>query len=215
MTERITAQEFYASHGVGDWRLIWGGGWACAHFRTGSFAAGVAFVQAIGELAAAAGHYPDVDLRPDGVSVRMFTVRPGGVSARDADLARQISDAARAQGLASDPSLVQFVQIAIDALDIATVRPFWHAVLGYAEVGDEDLVDDLRRGPTLWFQEMDGPRPQRNRIHVDLFVPRDHAEARVAAGVAAGGRIVNDLNAPEYWTLADPEGNEVDIAPWD
>jgi 4a-hydroxytetrahydrobiopterin dehydratase len=31
--------------------------------------------------------------------------------------------------------------------------------------------------------------------------------------VAAGGTIVRD-NGPEWWTLADPEGNEVDIAPW-
>jgi 4a-hydroxytetrahydrobiopterin dehydratase len=25
---------------------------------------------------------------------------------------------------------------------------------------------------------------------------------------------VSDANAPEWWTLADTEGNEVDIAPW-
>ena len=60
---------------------------------------------------------------------------------------------------------------------------------------------------------MDAPRPQRNRIHVDVFVPHDEAEARVAAAIAAGGHIVAD-NAPEGWTLADAEGNEVDVAPW-
>jgi 4a-hydroxytetrahydrobiopterin dehydratase len=25
---------------------------------------------------------------------------------------------------------------------------------------------------------------------------------------------VNDEHAPYWWTLADPEGNEVDVAPW-
>jgi 4a-hydroxytetrahydrobiopterin dehydratase len=61
---------------------------------------------------------------------------------------------------------------------------------------------------------MDAPRPQRNRIHVDLYLPQDVAEARIAAALAAGGRIVNDEHAPHWWTLADPEGNEVDVAPW-
>jgi 4a-hydroxytetrahydrobiopterin dehydratase len=26
--------------------------------------------------------------------------------------------------------------------------------------------------------------------------------------------VVSDENAPEWWTLADAEGNEVDVAPW-
>jgi hypothetical protein len=55
-------------------------------------------------------------------------------------------------------------------------------------------------------------RQQRNRLHVDLFVPDDQARARIDAALGAGGRIVYDAEAPEWWTLADPEGNEVDIA---
>ena len=64
----------------------------------------------------------------------------------------------------------------------------------------------------MFFQQLDEPREQRNRIHLDLFVPADQAQARVAAVVAAGGRIVRDTEAPAWWTLADPEGNELDIA---
>jgi hypothetical protein len=30
----------------------------------------------------------------------------------------------------------------------------------------------------------------------------------------AGGRLVTDEHAPEWWTLADAEGNEVDVATW-
>ena len=92
--------------------------------------------------------------------------------------------------------------------------PFWRAVLGYRQVGDEDLVDPHARGPSIWFQQMDAPRPQRNRIHIDVFVPHDQAEARVAAALEAGGHLVNDEFAPAWWTLADAEGNEVDIATW-
>jgi 4a-hydroxytetrahydrobiopterin dehydratase len=43
-------------------------------------------------------------------------------------------------------------------------------------------------------------------------VPYEQAEARVAAALAAGGRLVRDEFAPAWWTLADVAGNEVDIA---
>jgi len=170
---------------VQDWRILWGGTWAAAHFRTASLRATLDLVDAI-----------------------------GGLPTGDADLARGISDAARELGAVPDPPAVQHIQVAIDALVTADVLPFWRAVLGYLEVGDADVLDPLRRGPTFWFQEMDAPRPQRNRIHVDVYVPEDQVEARVAAAVAAGGRIVNAENAPGWFTLADAEGNEADVAGW-
>jgi 4a-hydroxytetrahydrobiopterin dehydratase len=106
------------------------------------------------------------------------------------------------------------VQVTIDALVHLEVMPFWRAVLGYRQVGDEDLLHPDSQGPSFWFQEMDAPRPQRNRIHVDVWVPHDQAEARVAAAIAAGGHLVSDEHAPAWWTLADAEGNEVDVATW-
>ncbi len=214
MTERLTAAQFSESEGVEDWRVIWGAGFACAYFATGSLRAGVALAQAISDLAAAANHEPDIDLRPEGVTVRLFTTGTFGVTERDVILARQISAAARQAQAPADPAAVQQVQIAIDALDIATVRPFWHAVLGYPEVGDEDLLDSRRAGPPFWFQQMDAERPQRNRIHIDIYVPHDQVQARIAAALAAGGSIVSDAHAPQWWTLADPEGNECDLAIW-
>ena len=212
MTDRVGYRQFHEADGLEDWRvLFWG---AHAYFRTGSFAAGLALVDAIGKLAEAANHHPDVDLRPEGVTVRLRETPEEGLRERDVELARQIAVAARELGASSDPSAVQFVQVAIDALVGRDVLPFWRAVLGYQQIGDEDLVDPRRSGPPIWFQQMDAPRPQRNRIHVDISVPHDQAEARVAAALAAGGRTVNDKNAPMWWTLADPEGNEVDIATW-
>ena len=105
-------------------------------------------------------------------------------------------------GASADPSAVQHVQVAIDALVTAEVRPFWRAVLGYAEVGEEDLLDPLRRGPSFWFQAMDSPRPQRNRIHIDVYVPRDQAEARVAAAGDGWSRRERCARA----RLVDPGG---------
>lgn len=201
---------FAAFDDLPDWRVLFDG--AFAHYRTGSFATGVEFVDRIGALASAADHYPDLDLRPDGATVRLSMLAARGLRQRDHDLAQQISAVARELELTADPSAVQVIQFAIDRLVPADVQPFWRAVLGYAEWGEEDVVDPHRRGPSIWFQDLDAPRPQRNRIHVDVCVPADIAQSRVDAAMAAGGRMVNDANAPQWWTLADAEGNEVDVA---
>ncbi|MFE6855720.1 VOC family protein, partial [Streptomyces sp. NPDC057674] len=117
------------------------------------------------------------------------------------------------------PRSVQLLEIAIDALDIAAIRPFWKTLLGYAdEPGHEEptaaLVDPCRQGPALWFQQMDVPRPQRNRVHFDLCVPHDEALRRIDAALAAGGRLVSADRAPAFWVLADREGNEVCVTTW-
>ena len=210
----ISPGQFHATDGVADWRVVGEG--ACAYFRTGSFAMGARLVQAIGELDGLDDHHPDIDLQHDGVMVRLLTVTSDyyGLSERDLGLAREISAAARTLGLSADPSMVQTVQVTIDALAFADVKPFWRAVLGYADRADspEDLIDPRGRGPSIWFQHMDAPRPQRNRVHFDVWVAPDAAEARIAAALTAGGRLVTDEFAPSWWVLADAEGNEVCVA---
>jgi 4a-hydroxytetrahydrobiopterin dehydratase len=217
MTERITPGQFHEAAGVEDWRVLGEG--ACAYFRTGSFAAGAQLVHAISQLAGLHDHHPDVDLRHEGVIVRLITITHDyyGLSERDVELARQISAAARELDMPADPTAVQTVQVTIDALVPPEVLPFWRAVLGYqnrSDSPDEDLIDPNGRGPSFWFQQMDAPRPQRNRIHVDVWVPHDQAEARVAAAIAAGGHLVTDEHAPSWWVLADAEGNEACVATW-
>jgi catechol-2,3-dioxygenase len=158
-----------------------------------------------------------VDLRSEGVTVD--TGKDQWEDERFGDVARQVQAAARGMGLTADPSRLRFVQVGIDAVDISAVRAFWRAVLGYEfdERPDiTDIYDPRRLNPPLFFQRMSADdrarREQRNRIHLDLFVPNDQAGARIHAALAHGGRVVYDAEAPEWWTLADPEGNEVDIA---
>src|SRR5688500_5352847 len=207
MTEGIPPNRF---HDAG-WRVLRDD--ACIYFATGSFAKGVELVEAIGRLAAAGDRHADIDLRPEGVTVRLGRHGPPPTEG-DLALAERISAAARELGVSVDLDGLQAVQVAIDALVIPEVLPFWQAVLGYRKVDVADLLDPRRSSPPFWFQQMDAPRPQRNRIHIDVYVSNDEAEARVAAGLAAGGHLVSDAHAPEWWTLADAEGNEVDIAPW-
>jgi 4a-hydroxytetrahydrobiopterin dehydratase len=213
MTETITPRQFHEADGVEDWRVVGEG--ACTYFRTRSFEAGARLVHAISELAGLEEHHPDVDLRYGGVMVRLITITDDyyGLSERDLELARQISAIARELGVSADPSAVNTVQVSIDALVIPEVLPFWRAVLGYQDRDPDgaDLIDPRGRGAPFWFQRIDAPRTQRNRIHIDVWVPHDQAEARVAGAIAAGGHLVSDEHAPEWWTLADSEGNEADV----
>jgi len=215
MADGISPRQFEASEGVEDWRVLMDG--AYAYFRTGSFATGARLVQAIAGLSGLDDHHPDVDVRHDGVTVRLLTASDQwyGPSTRDVELARQISALARELGLDSDPSVVQSVLVVPGAPDISKVMPFWQAVLGYERRPDspeEDLVDARSRGPSFWFETMDEPRQGGGAIHLGIWVPSELGEARVAAALAAGGHIVRDDRAPAWWTLADEAGNEADVA---
>ncbi|MYX99390.1 4a-hydroxytetrahydrobiopterin dehydratase [Streptomyces sp. SID486] len=167
-----------------------------------------------------------VDVRPDRVVFTLQSSDRAAVTTRDVELARRISATADRAGLLAEPETgtgalrsVQLLEIAIDALDIAGIRPFWKAVLGYtdeagAEGPEDPLVDPVGQGPAIWFQQMDQARPQRKRIHFDVCVPHDEAPRRIEAALAAGGRLVSATRAPAFWVLADPEGNEACVTTW-
>jgi 4a-hydroxytetrahydrobiopterin dehydratase len=215
MSDQISPSQFHDAEGVEDWRLTSEG--ATAFFRTRSFAESARFVQAISELQGVEDHRPGVDVRHGGVTVHMITYTDDyfGPSQRDVELARQISAAARKLSLAAEPSAIQSLLIIPGATNTAEVIPFWRAVLGYEprrDSPDEDLVDPHDRGPAFWFEQMNEPRDDGGAIHVAIWVPYEQAEARIAAALAAGGRMVRDEFAPSWWTLADPAGNEADIA---
>jgi 4a-hydroxytetrahydrobiopterin dehydratase len=161
-----------------------------------------------------------VDIRADRAVLRLKSVDVLGVTGRDVRLANEVTAALAASGWRPTPAggSVQALEIAIDALDIPLVRPFWKAITGYAdEPGSElnaALIDPSGRGPAIWFQQMDAPRPQRNRIHIDVDVPHEAARARIDAAIAVGGRLLSADAAPAFWVLADPEGNEACICTW-
>ena len=137
-------------------------------------------------------HHADIDVRLDVVHLALSSQDVGGVTARDVALGRAIDAVVAELGLVSEPTSLTQVEIAIDALDIDAVRPFWAAVLGYDVESRDDVQDGLRLGPAVWFQQMDEPRPQRNRIHLDVTVAHDEASARIERALAAGGHLVSD-----------------------
>jgi 4a-hydroxytetrahydrobiopterin dehydratase len=133
---------------------------------------------------------------------------------RHISLARAVSATARAHGAGADRTGAQEVQLAIAARPDAADIGFWRAVLGYTALADDNAVDPLGHGSTVWMQELDPAKPLRHAMHVDVSVAREHVEERLASALAAGGRIVGDADAPSGWILADRAGNRVCIASW-
>jgi 4a-hydroxytetrahydrobiopterin dehydratase len=205
------------------WRLVLGA--LLTHVPVSSLAAAAhAASVAVGTVGADGDGHLGADLHNDRVVLRLQSAAVGAVTGRDLRLAPQISTALAGHGLQTQPGdtavAPQSLEIAIDAMDIAAVRPFWQAVTGYVdEPGPPDLpmnalVDPLRRGPAIWFQQMDAPRLQRNRIHLDVDIPAELAQARIAAVLAAGGILRDDSAAPAFWVFADAEGNEACVCTW-
>ena len=198
-------------------------GWAYLGMRlqtriaTGDFRAGLALVAAIGAAAERAGHHPDVDLRYAHVDVRLTSHDEQGVTGRDVELARTITALAAAAGLRPDKSGVSRLDVALDTPDRQRVMPFWQAVFGMARADNPELGIDLHDPagvlPRLWFQPSDGEEP-RQRWHPDLLIDPAEVQPRIAAAIAAGGRLVSDAEAPSYWVLEDPEGNRVCLCTW-
>lgn len=204
--EKLTGQHILDAR-LDDWRKLAQA--LHARFRTGDFATGLRFVAAVGEAAVQADHHPDVALTYRYVDLKLISHDVARVTRRDLDLARRISEIAREQGLRAEPAAVAEVEIALDTADAAALGPFWAALLtGSADaVEGDDVVDPHGRVPLLWFQHTGAHETPRQRFHLDLWVPHDVAEERIAAAVAAGGRVVDAEQAPSYVVLADPEGN--------
>lgn len=204
-------QAFLAADGVNDWVVLHGG--ATAAFVVDSLAHAASLGKAICEL-------PELDAAGALVTLsdRRVTVRLTRdlwlIEDHHVNLARAVSSVAHEHGARADRSAVQEVQLAVAARPDEVDLPFWRAALGYDEAADDNSVDGLGHSSAVWMQPLDADRPLRHAMHVDVSVAREEAESRVAAALAAGGRIVVDAEAPATWILSDRAGNRVCIASW-
>jgi len=205
--ETVTSSQILEA-GLDDWRKLAQA--LHARFLTGDFVTGLRFVTAVTEAAERANHHPDVTLTYPFVDLALVSHDVSRITQRDVDLARAISEIAREHGVAARPSALAALELALDTADVATVGPFWAAVLSGSPdaLKGDDVVDPSGRLPLLWFQHTDAHEAPRQRFHLDVWVPHDVAGERIAAAVAAGGRVVDEGNAPSFVVLADPEGNK-------
>lgn len=222
MAENLSRTEISAAADPLGWRYLLG--LVRTTVPVGSLAAAV---DTAARVTAAAGDDADghlyLDVRADRLILSVVTRETGRTTDVDLALVRRITAALTEAGLRTEPAggqrPVQMLEIAIDAIDIPKIRPFWKAVLAYVgEPGDDGpdgaLVDPQDQGPAFWFQQMDEPRQQRNRIHFDISVSPEEAPGRIEAALAAGGTLLTDRAAPRFWVLADAEGNEICVCTW-
>ena len=113
-------------------------------------------------------------------------------------------------------------EIVIDADVPSRLARFWAAVLDGYDVRAYDEAEIARLaglgltpatdpvvmvdgpGPTLCFHLRSGPRPERNRVHLDIVAPDSAAE--VARLTDMGATLMRE--AEGYTVLRDPEGNQ-------
>ncbi|MGH3464858.1 MAG: VOC family protein [Kribbellaceae bacterium] len=204
-------QKFLAAECVEDWVVLHGG--ATTVFRVSSLGHAAHLAEAVTRVPGLEGAGALLTISDDRLSVRLsrgvFRLEEPHI-----ELARAVSATARRHGAVADRTGAHEVQVAIAAQQDAVDVGFWRAVLGYAPLADDNAVDPLGHGSTVWMQELDADKPLRHAMHVDVSVAREHVEARVAAAVTAGGRIVDDADAPAGWILADRAGNRVCVAAW-
>jgi 4a-hydroxytetrahydrobiopterin dehydratase len=202
---------FLAAESGGDWVVLHGG--AMAVFRVGSLGEAAQLAEAMARVPGLEECGALMTIAADGLTVRLtrdvWQLEPVHV-----DIARAVSAVARSRGVVADRSAVQEVQLAIAAKPDAIDVGFWRAVLGYVPRSDDNGVDPRGTGSTVWMQELDPAKPLGHAMHVDVSVAQEQAEARLAAALAAGGRMVEASGAPASWILADRAGNKVCIAAW-
>lgn len=204
-------QEFLSAEGIDDWVVLHGG--ATAVFRVGSMSEAVRLAGAIAMVPGLEDSGTLMTIANDFLAVRL-TRDLWQLESRHIELGRAISAIARAHNAPADRTLVQEVQVAIAAKRAEIDIDFWRAVLGYVPMADDNAVDPLGHGSTVWMQEIDESKPLRHAMHIDVSVAREQAALRLQAALAAGGRVVDDSHAPSHWTLADRAGNRVCIVAW-
>lgn len=202
---------FLAADGLDDWVVLHSG--ATAAFRVGSVREAAQLAEAVASVPGVEGLGVLLTIADDRLTVRLsrdvWVLEP-----RHVELARAISTVAREHGTVADRASVQEVQLAIAAKPDAIDVDFWRAVLGYAPMADDNAIDPLGHGSTVWMQDLDDAKPLRHAMHIDVSVAREHVEGRLAAALAAGGRIVDESDDPAHWTLTDRAGNRVCVTAW-
>jgi len=213
--KRMLTESELVGERLPDWRMLIDR--LHASFDTRDFVTTVNLVDAITLVAEEMGHHPDLDLAYGRLDVRLTSHDVGGVTSRDVLLARTISELALSAGATPHPERTSVLELGLDSADEAEIRPFWAALLDYDTVeawGEFQIRDATGRRASIWFQPTEAHDVPRQRWHLDLRIPPEVVEDRIAAAIEAGGELVDDTAAPAFWVLADPQGNRACLTTW-
>lgn len=204
-------QQFLKAEDLPDWVVLHGG--PTAVFHTKSLADAARLAAAITQLDELNNSNAHISLVSSALTIRL-TREVWKTESRHILLAREISKIAKLHGAIGEPHRVQEVQIAIAAKPDAMNLEFWRAILGYDPMQEDNAVDPLATGSTVWMQEIDQKKSLKHAMHIDVSVSKDQAELRLAKALAAGGVVIDDSEAPGFWILADASGNKVCLVAW-
>lgn len=215
--------EAIAEADLTDWRKLAQG--LHARYLVDDFGAAARFVAAVGEAGDALGHHPRVTIDDGYLDLKLVShdaiyrddegiEHPvEWVTQQDVDLARRITQLASDHEVGADPAAVSDFELGLDTARSATIAPVWAALLtgsteaqGRGTPSGDEIRDVTDRVPHLWFGDADADG-SRQRFHLEVYVPPEAAEARIAAALAAGGSIVDDSDSPSLTVIADQDGN--------
>lgn len=215
--------EGIAAASLADWRKLAQG--LHARYLVDDFGAGARFVGAIAEAGDEAGHHPRAVIGDGHVDLELVTADAiyrddegtehvvEWVTQQDIDLAGRITQIAAEQGLTADPAGVSEFELGLNTTHSAATAKVWAMLLtgdpeaqGRGTPGDE-VRDATVRIPNLWFDDLDESNPPAQRFHLEVYVPAEVAEQRIADVVAAGGTVVDDSESPGLTVFADQDGN--------
>ena len=194
MATKIPRSAFAATHELPDWRIVLHA--IEASFTAASFSDGAAFLAEVAQAADAVDHHPDLDLRYPGTGPRPAHQsrrrRPHRArrAARDDDLGaggrarpdeRAPNGSSASRWRSTRSTSPPCSRSGGRRSPTRTSRPRTRATPSTVSGIPSGI------GPAFWFQQMDEPRPQRNRIHLDVVVPEDELPDRLGAALAAGG----------------------------
>lgn len=107
--------------------------------------------------------------------------------------------------------------VVLDARDVKRATAFWSAALGYDVTSASEtwvsLDDPAKSGVGIGLQPNAEPKPDVNRVHLDVHA--DDVEAEVARLVRLGATRIpwEYAEGATYVVLQDTEGNEFCVVP--
>ena len=188
--------------------------------RAKDFTQAIEFVNRFTNFAEAQDHHPDFEIRYNTIRMRVVSHDVGHLTDRDIRFATSVDVLIEEMQLKRQPEKIARTHLVLVSSDVAAIKPFWQAILNFKEVkGDENMIVD--RSDVLppirfhQFADATASTDEANlsgalgKAHMDVFLPADQAESRVQAAVEAGGKLLNDTEAPTEWELADADGNRI------